>query len=74
MSKDIKTLEENIENALNIAWSYGQIQGDHYKAWAIDQIVRALCGSESKYKDWVAAYEAPLTGDDYYVWDKGIAP
>lgn len=64
-----------IEDALDIAWSYSQIDGEHHKAWVIDQIVRALCGNEDKYKKWIEAYEAPIDDEgDYYKWDCGIAP
>ena len=65
--------DERIEGALSIAWSYGQIDGSHHKMWVIDQMVRALCGSEEEYVKWVEEYEAPLLGD-YYKWDIGIAP
>lgn len=67
-------LEERISDALNIAWRCGQIDGSHHKMWVIDQMVRILCGSEGKYKDWVEAYETPLAEDEYYEWDMGIAP
>lgn len=69
-----KELNKNIQMALGYAWSYGQIDGDHHKMWVIDQMVRCLCGSEEKYKKWVEEYETPLTDDDYYSWDVGIAP
>lgn len=69
-----KDTEERIEKALRIAWSYGQIGGDHHKTWVIDQMVRELCGNDEEYKKWVDAYETPLDDDDYYEWDTGIAP
>lgn len=65
--------DERIEKALDIAWCYGQIDGNHHKTWVIDQMVRALCGSEEEYKKWVDKYEAP-DGEDYWEWDCGIAP
>ena len=65
--------DERIETALNFAWRYGQIDGDHHKLWVIDQIVRALCGSEEEYRNWIEAYETP-DGEDYWVWEIGIAP
>lgn len=67
-------MEERIEMALEIAWRYGQIDGAHHKAWVIDQMVRALCENEERYKNWVEAYEAPLKYGEYYEWDVGIAP
>ena len=66
--------EKKIEKALRIAWSYGQIDGDHHKTWVIDQMVRELCGTEEEYKKWVDLYEAPVGYEDYYKWDVGIAP
>lgn len=68
--------EKRIKKALDIAWQYSQIDGAHHKAWSIDQMVRALCGSEEEYNKWVANYEAPESDDtdDYYKWDCGIAP
>lgn len=59
-----------IELALALAFRYGQIDGDWHKAWVIDQMVRALCGSEEEYKEWVSKY----TEGDEYEWDTGIAP
>ncbi len=38
------TKKERIEKALDYAVRYGGIDGDHHKAWAIDQMVRALTG------------------------------
>ena len=67
-------MEERINKALSIAWSYGQIDGSHHKMWVIDQMVRALLENEEKYRDWVKTYEAPICNEDYYVWDIGIAP
>ena len=74
MFKKNKITEENIKDALEIAWSYGQIDGSHHKMWVIDQMVKVLCGSEEKYKKWVEAYETPLKDEEYYEWDTGIAP
>ena len=73
--KKIIKLENRIKDALDLAWQYGQIDGSHHRVWVIDQMVRALCGSEKKYEKWVRAYQAPLNNDeDYYEWDTGIAP
>lgn len=68
--------DKRIQKAMEIAWSYGQSDGAHHKAWVIDQIVRALCGSNDIYEQWVADYTKPLSDDpdDYYEWDCGIAP
>ena len=66
-------MEERIEKALKVAWEFGQINGSRHKMWVIDQIVRVLCGDEEKYRDWVETYETSY-GEDYYVWDIGVAP
>jgi hypothetical protein len=66
-------MEENVKLALSYAWKYGQIGGCHHKMWVIDQMVRALCGNDEKYKEWIEIYETP-DGEDYYTWDAGIAP
>lgn len=71
-----KWADERIQKAMDIAWSYSQIGGEHHKTWAIDQMVRALCGDDDIYRDWVIAYEKPLSDKpgDYYEWHTGIAP
>ena len=43
------------DKALEIAKDFGQTDGDHHKAWAIDQMVRALLDcpmTEKKGTDW----------------------
>jgi hypothetical protein len=61
-------MKKRIEDALDLAWQYGQIDGGHHKMWVIDQMVRVLLGDE--YEKWVKEYE----DDDEYEWDVGIAP
>lgn len=58
---------EGVEAAINFAVRFGGIEGDHHKAWVIDQMVRALAGDgyEKLVKD--------ACGDDYR-WEVGIAP
>lgn len=36
------TLEEQIQEAINVAVQYGGIDGAHHKDWVIDQMVRRL--------------------------------
>ena len=55
------SLEERATWALDLALRYGQIDGDHHKAWVIDQVVRLLAAHE---------YEDLIDLD----WDTGIAP
>ena len=66
--------DKRIEKALDLAWHYAQIDGSHHRLWVIDQMVRALCGSEEEYEKWVRQYTEPDEDGDYYEWDTGIAP
>ena len=36
--------KDKIDKAIAIAIRYGSIDGDHHRAWVIDQMVRALAG------------------------------
>ena len=58
--------------ALEVAQKYGGIDGDHHKAWVIDQMVRALTGDG--YDQFVADTCAGEEGPDTYFWGEGIAP
>ena len=62
------TPDERISKAVNLADSYGNIDGDHHKMWVIDQMLRALL-SEQDYKDLIATRKA-----DGFSWDVGIPP
>lgn len=77
--------QERIQKALDLAVRYGGIDGDHHKAWVIDQMVRALtgcplvaatgCQGESdEYRALVAAAKDGTDGPDTYDWDCGIPP
>ena len=69
---------DNVCDALDIAFEYGQFDGAHHKMWVIDQMVRALCETEEDYQDFVEKYETPYfdeDGEEYFdLWDTGIAP
>ena len=67
-----KTPDERIKAALDLAWKYGAIDGDHHKAWVIDQMVRVLVGDG--YDDWVSEWQRGDDGPHTYEWDRGIAP
>jgi hypothetical protein len=56
------------EDALNIAFKCGQIDGAHHKMWVIDQMVRELAGDS--YEAWIKEYEQ----DGEYEWDTGTPP
>lgn len=61
-----------IEEALDIAFCYGSSDGEHHKAWVIDQMVRALI--PDLYVKWVESHNAGEDGADTYSWPTGIAP
>lgn len=63
-----KQLKEVIDEAINIAYEYAQIDGAHHKTWVIDQMIRELLGTE--YDNFIKDYEE----DGKYEWDAGIAP
>lgn len=58
--------------ALQIAFRYGQIPGDHHRAWVIDQMVRALLSAEG-----YAQFRKEHAGEDpedLHEWDEGVTP
>ena len=63
-----------IAKALNVAGRFGGIDGDHHKAWVIDQMVRALLGSSAAYEAWVEDVQAGEDGPETYGWYEGVAP
>lgn len=66
------TVERRIDRAIELAIQYGGIDGDHHKAWVIDQMVRALAGD--RYGEIVREAKEGADGPDTYGWDEGIAP
>ena len=66
--EQVKKQKEVIDKVRNIAYEYGQIDGDHHKTWVIDQMIRELLGTE--YDNFIKEYEE----DGEYTWDIGIAP
>nr|GAT44592.1 predicted protein [Mycena chlorophos] len=62
---------EKIAMALDIAMRYGMTDGDHHKAWAIDQIVRALTGCPAVNRSAIDSngqaydYETQGESEDY---------
>lgn len=63
---------EAVAKAIDIAIRYGGIDGDHHKAWVIDQMVRSLAGDG--YAALIASAKAGDDGPNTYEWDEGIAP
>lgn len=68
----MKNNQDIIEKAIDIAVKYGGIDGDHHKAWVIDQMVRILSGE--KYDNIVKEACCGEDGPKTYSWDVGIAP
>lgn len=66
------SLADRATTALRYAFSYGQIDGDHHKAWVIDQIVRALTGPD--YDAAITSWSDGEDGPETYYWGEGIAP
>lgn len=69
---ELQQKDKQIEKALDLIFSYGQIDGEHHKTWVIDQIVRALTGEN--YDKWINDYIYDEETGDCYTWNKGIAP
>jgi hypothetical protein len=61
-----------IAMALDVIFKYGQIEGDHHRAWVIDQVVRELTGNH--YKDFIDVYCEHDGVPNAYEWNEGIAP
>lgn len=64
--------EPRIDFALQIADDFGGIDGDHHKAWVIDQMVRALTGDN--YDAFVADACNGEDGPETYEWNVGVSP
>ncbi len=65
--------EVNVDKIVELA-VLGQYDGDHHKAWVIDQILREVLGEET-YNAFVEGYEeVDEDGWAVYTWDVGIAP
>lgn len=58
--------------ALDVAIQFGGVDGDHHKAWVIDQMVRALTGFQ--YDEIVADAKSGEDGPESYEWNVGIPP
>ncbi|TFG99677.1 hypothetical protein E4H12_01900 [Candidatus Thorarchaeota archaeon] len=67
-----KAADPRMGEALEIAVKYGGIDGDHHKAWVIDQMVRALTGDD--YEQLVIEAKFGEDGPETYEWNEGVAP
>lgn len=70
--RQAETDTERVQLALELLARNGQVDGDHHKAWVIDQTVRILTGDG--YQAWIERYRDGEDGPDTYSWDEGIAP
>ena len=61
-----------VGRAIELAVRFGGIDGDHHKAWVIDQMVRALAGD--RYEEVVREARDGEDGPETYDWNEGIAP
>lgn len=71
--------KERVTDALEIARRWGGIDGNHHRAYTIDQMVRALTGcselaENAEYLEWIKQYQDGENGPQTYEWDVGIAP
>jgi len=64
-------MNDKVQDALDIIFQYGGIDGEHHKCWVLDQIVRVLADD---YDEWVRNAKAGEDGPDSYSYDVGIAP
>lgn len=64
-----KDKQEIIDKAIALAIKYGSIDGDHHRAWVIDQMVRVLAGD-----DYERLISEECTEDGEIDWYTGIAP
>lgn len=67
-------MKEKINKAIKIIIEYGVYDGGHHKQWVLDQVMRALLGSDEEYEAWVDEYRLGDDGPYTYHWDEGIAP
>ena len=63
---------ERYEQALEFIFTSSQVDGDHHKAWVIDELAQILAGDD--YRSKVAEYMDGEDGPGTYSWDIGIAP
>jgi len=71
-SPEMSEPHKRIKKAIDVAIQYGGADGDHHKAWVIDQMFRALTGDQ--YERIVKEARAGEDGPETYNWDEGIAP
>jgi hypothetical protein len=65
-------LEVRIAKAVNLIVRFGGNDGNHHKAWVIDQVARRLLDED--YDRVVKEACAGEDGPNTYAWEVGIAP
>lgn len=50
-----------ITAALNLITEYGDIAGDHHRAWVVDQIARILTGCPEVAREGIDVHQRPYT-------------
>lgn len=66
--------QERISAALEVAFAYGSIDGEHHKMWVIDQMVRSLLDCPVVRREAVDAHGKPYSypalgeSDAYLAW------
>jgi hypothetical protein len=69
---DFIEMDLRITAALEMIVRHGGHEGDHHKAWVIDQVTRILAGDG--YAALVTKACAGIDGPETYTWEIGIAP
>jgi len=64
----ITKLETKIQEAVEIAFRFGQILDNRHKTWVVDQMLRCLLGDE--YEKHIEEYEEEESRE----WEVGVAP
>lgn len=66
------TKDDIIDEAIDLIVRYGGIDGEHHKAWVLDQVVRVL--AQDEYDEIVRNACDGEDGPNTYEWDVGVAP
>jgi len=55
--------KEKIQQALDVIFQYGGVDGAHHKVWVLEQVTRLLTDN---YDEWVAKAKAGEDGPNTY--------
>jgi hypothetical protein len=62
--------DSKIDSAVNVAFRFGGIDGEHYKTWVIDQMLHCLLTND-KYDEFIKEHS---NNGEYKDWNRGTAP